>query len=175
MVAGGSLALLLAALGAAGWWMTHPDQEFPAGYGMGSSRDPGRTFWTSLVHSQTAGADELVITGLTPRVRNDTTAATVEYLICVLDTDVLEDEGVGGFMFGGRDRDVDHYCSSTRPAVGATLHLRADPPEEVIVGITPAREGRSVIADHQIAYRVGWQRGHDTIHVSTRVASPQRR
>lgn len=171
----GSLALLLGSVGGAGWWVTHPDQEFPGGYGLGSSRDPGQTFWTSLVHSQTAGADELVITGLTPRVRKDTAAASVEYLVCVLDADVLQTEGTGGFMFGGRDRDVDHYCSSTRPAIGATLHLRADPPEEVIVGITPAQDGRSVIADHRIDYRVGWQRGHDTIHVSTRVVSPQRR
>jgi hypothetical protein len=174
-VAAVSLAVVTAAGGAAGWWSTHPSQSFPGGYGMGSSRDPGQTFWTSLVHSRTEGAEEVVITGLVPRVEKDTSGAEVDYLICVLDTEVLADERIGGFMFGGRDRDVDHYCSSTRPAVGSTLHLRADPPEELIVGITPTRPGRSVVADHRIDFRVGWQRGHATIDVSTTIRSPQQR
>jgi hypothetical protein len=167
------MAAVAVALGAAGWWSAHPPQIVAGGYGFESSRDPGQTFWTSLVHSQSDGAEEVVITGLAPRIRKDTSGAGVEYLICVLDTEVLADEGVGGFMFGGRDRDVDHYCSRTRPAIGSTLHLRADPPEEIIVGITPTRHGRIVIADHRIAYTVGWQRGHATINVSTKVRSPQ--
>lgn len=168
------MAVIAAAIGAAGWWSTHPAQVVLGGYGMDSSRDPGQTFWTSLIHSRTAGVEEMVITGLTPRVQNDSSGAAVEYLICVLDTEVLADERVGGFMFGGRDRDIDHYCSKTRPAIGSTLHLRADPPEEVLVGITPTKQGRSVIADHQITYKVGWQRGHATIRVSTKIRSPRR-
>lgn len=168
-----SMAALSAGIGAAGWWSIHPPQILAGGYGFESSRDPGQTVWTSLVHSQTDGAEELFIDGLTPRVQKDTSGAAVEYLICVLDTGVLADEGVGGFMVGGRDRDVDHYCSRTRPAIGSTVHLRADPPEEIIVGITPTQQGRSVIADHRIAYKVGWQRGHTSINVSTNISSPQ--
>jgi hypothetical protein len=170
-----SIATLAAAMGATAWWSTHPPQILAGGYGFESSRDPGQTVWTSLIRSQTDGPKEVLIAGLTPRVQKDTSGAGVEYLICVLDTKVLADEGVGGFMFGGRDRDVDHYCTRTRPAIGSTLHLRANPPEEIIVGITPTQQGRSVIADHRIDYTVGWQRGHATINVSTNIMAPQQR
>ena len=173
----GSVALLTVAVGAAGWWGTHPGQTFSSAYGMETTRPPGQTSWTSLVHprNEDEATDGLLVTGLTPRVVKDTAESTVEYVICVLDPDVLEDEGVGGFIFGGSDRDIDHYCTSTRPAIGSTLHLGADPLEELLVGITPSRPGRTVVADHEIAYRDGWQRGHATITVAATVTTQDRR
>lgn len=169
-----ALVVLGGAAGTLVWWATHPAEVFSGGYGMGSSRDPGKTFWTPLAHSRDADVSaDVVITGLSPRVRKDTADASVDYLICVLDTDYLAAEGIGAFIMGGEDADLDRYCTSTRPAVGSTFHLGASPPEEVLVGVTPGREGRSVIADHRVDYRIGWQRGHDTINVSTDLRSPR--
>lgn len=167
----GLVAVVLVALAATAWFWLHPSQSFPGGYGMKVERKVGQTVWNTLVHTGTPGAEEVTITGLEPEFRRDGAAATVEYLICELDPAVLAEEGVVGFGAGLRSRAVDRYCTSTRPAVGATFRLRSQPPEEVLVGVTPTRPGRTAIARHHMSFDVGWQRGSDEIDVDVVVVA----
>jgi len=95
----------------------------------------------------------------------------VEYVICDLDPVALEEDRVGGFGYGLPTRWVKRYCASTRPAEGADLVLRTDQRQELLVGITGTRPGRTVITGHDVSYRVGWQRGSSEIAVSTRLTA----
>jgi hypothetical protein len=156
------------------WLWRHPSQGFAGGYGLDGQRQVGHTLWTTLVHSGRPGADEVTITGLEPRVRLDGSRAAVEYVICELDPTVLDKEGVGSFGYGGSDRDLKRYCARTRPAVGATFRLRSEPPEELLVGVTPTRPGRTVITGHRISFRVGWQVGSDDIGVTVKLRARPR-
>lgn len=125
--------------------------------------------WTTLVHSNQSGAARVRITSLEPVIEVDGAAVTVEYAICELDQEALAADGVSGFGYGVPARDVDRYCARTRPAENAVLHLRSEPREELIVGLTPTRPGRTVITGHQIEFRVGWQRGSDEIDVNVTI------
>lgn len=126
--------------------------------------------WTTLVHSNQPGATRVRITGLEPVIDVDGAAVQVEYVICELDEEALAADGVSGFGYGVPARDVERYCARTTPAENAVLHLRSEPREELIVGVSPTRPGRTVITGHQISFRVGWQRGTDEIDVNVTIA-----
>ena len=51
--------------------------------------------------------------------------------------------------------------------VGADLTRSAGVRQELLVGITPTRRGRTVITGHRVTYREGWRRGSSDIHVET--------
>jgi hypothetical protein len=166
-------AVVIAVVGGVlAWDWRHLDQKFPAGYGIGVRRPVGDTVWTSLIPPDHEGVDRVTITDLEPAVRTDGARVEVEYLLCELDEDYLAAQKVGGFGYGGHDPDVDRYCSSTKPALGATFELRADPPQEVIVGITATRPGRTFITGHKIHFEDGWRVGEDEIGVETRLTAP---
>lgn len=132
-------------------------------------RRVGESVWTSLTSPTTPGARLVTIRGIEPHLAVDDAAVEVEYLVCVLDPEVLARDG--SFIMGGVTADVDRYCTSTRPAVGSTLHLRSQPREQLIVGITPTRPGRSVVLGHRLSFGVGWQLGTDELEVETRVVA----
>ena len=163
--------LLVLATGAVVWTWRHPDVSFEYGYGMTMTRDVGFTVWTTLADSDRPGDSPITFTDLEPRFRQDGAAVRVEYLICDLDPVVLEGDRVSGFGYGGPTRWVKRYCASTRPAEGGDLVLRSDTRQELLVGITATRPGRTVITGHHVGYRVGWQRGSSEIAVSTRLTA----
>jgi hypothetical protein len=170
-LATGVALLLVVATGAAVWTWRHPDVSFEYGYGMTMTRDVGFTVWTTLGDSDRPGDSPITFTDLEPRFRQDGAGVQVEYLICDLDPVALEEHGVGGFGYGGPTRWVERYCASTRPADGGDLVLRTDTRQELLVGITATRPGRTVITGHHVTYRVGWQRGSSEIAVSTRLTA----
>ena len=165
----GLAVAVVVSVGAVAWVWRHPDQSFSGSYGMEVRRPVGHTVWTTLVHSGEPGADKISISSLEPHFETDGAEATVEYVICELDPEVLDRDGVGGFGYGLRDRDVERYCTRTRPAVGATFALRSQPPEELLVGVTPTRDGRTVITGHRMTFGVGWQRGTAELDVELRI------
>lgn len=167
-VIGVAIALVVG-VGGLAWSWRHPDVSFESSYGIGSDRRVGETVWTTLADSSEPGSSPVLFTDLEPIFENDGAAVTVEYLICELDPVALEEEGVGGFGYGGRTRDLKRYCASTRPAIGADFTRPSSSRRELLVGITPTRPGDTVISGHHVAYRVGWQRGSSDIHVEVDV------
>ena len=164
-----ALVVVALAAGATAWLWRHPSQSFDGGYGLRLDGQVGESVWTSLTSPTTPGAEQVSIRGLEPHIVVDEAAVEIEYLICVLDPGVLERDGA--FIMGGDSAHVDHYCASTRPAVGSTLRLRSEPREQLIVGITPTRPGRSVIRGHRLSFGVGWQVGADELEVETRIVT----
>lgn len=173
-VLAGLVVVVALSLGALAWAWRHPDQSFDGGYGMTVRRQVGQPVWTTLVHTGTPGAERVSISSLEPRVATDGTEAVVEYVICELDPRVLDAQGVGGFGYGMHAQDVRRYCLRTRPAEGATLPLRSDPPQEVLLGVTPTRPGRTVISGHRMSFGVGWRRGSAELDVALVVVARPR-
>lgn len=158
------LAVVLAAA-AAGWVWRHPDRSFAQSYGVEMTHGVGKTIWTPLEHGRYAAPGEIVIESIEPRTISDGAAVVVEYAICDLDPVTLAAEGVSGSGYGGPDGELDRYCTRLVPAEGASMTLGTDPGRELLVGVTPTRRGRTVIASHRIEFREGWQQGSDDIHV----------
>lgn len=169
---GAVFALVLAA-SIVGWKSRHPDVRFEYGYGVSMTRNVGSTVWTTLADSDEPGGWPNTFTHLEPIFQQDGTEATVEYLICELDPDALEEDRVGGFGYGLPTRYVERYCLSTQPAEGADLILRTDVRQELLVGITSTQPGRTVISGHHVDYQVGWQRGRSDIDVTTQLTARQ--
>lgn len=166
---------LLVLMGAFAFWaMRDSSQSFAGSYGMRVDRQVGRPMWTSLVAPGRAGAEKVTITDLEPRFGVDEAKVRVQYLICELDQKQLAAEGVGAFGFGGGEVAVERYCSATRPAVGSEFHLRSNPSEELIVGLTPTRPGRSVVRSFAIEFDDGWRHGRDAIDVRLRIDAHSR-
>jgi len=170
LLVGLALAGLLV-VGAGAWASRHSDVPFDDGYGIEGTRDVGFTVWTTLADSDPAGGSPVTFTSLEPRLRQDGAAVEVEYVICELDPVALEKDRVGGFGYGLPTRVVERLCASTGPAEGGQLVLGADTRQELLVGITATRPGRTVISGHQATYRVGWWRGSRDIAVTTRLTA----
>lgn len=168
-----SLGLVVVALAVASlaWVWRHPDQSFDGGYGMRVEREVGEPVWTSLVHPGAPGVDQVTISHFEPRIATDGAEVELEYLICELNPGALSRDGVTAFGYGLHARHVDRYCTRTWPAEGATFSLRSEPRQELLVGITPTRAGRTVIHGHHMSYTVGWQVGSEELEVETRVVS----
>ena len=166
LLSGLAIALVI---GAGTWARSHADVPFDAGYGMSMTRPVGFTVWTTLGASDRVGDSPITFTDLRPRFRQDGAAVRVDYVICDLDPVALEKDGVSTFGYGGSTRWVERYCTDTRPAVGADLAKRSDQRQELLVGITATRPGRTVITGHDASYRVGWRHGSSDIAVSTRL------
>jgi hypothetical protein len=147
------------------WVWRHPDRTFDSGYGVGARRAVGKTLWTPLEEGRAAAPGEIYIESIEPRMKSDGAAVVVEYAICDLDPATLAAEGVGASPYGGRDRDLDRYCTRVVPAEGASMRLGTDPGRELLVGVTPTRPGRTVIQSHRIEFREGWQKGSADVHV----------
>ena len=162
------LVLVLAAAGGAlAWEWRHAEADFSYGYGIKPVIKVDQRVWTTLADSESQASDVITFSDLEPIFETDGTKATVEYLVCELDPVVLEKEGVGGFGYGMRDVYVDQVCADTWPAVGADLTRSPGVRQELLVGITPTRRGRTVITGHHVTYREGWRRGSSDIHVET--------
>jgi hypothetical protein len=169
LLLGGVVAAVVVGLAVIHWQWRHPEPVFDGGYGIAAPRPVGASVWTSLGPFSGDEGSVVEIRGLQPTLGRDEAAVRVEYLVCELDPDRLERLGVGGFGYGMPERAVDRSCVTTRPAIGASIELGADPPHELIVGVTPTRPGRSVVTGHEAAYRVGWQVGREDVAVTVRV------
>lgn len=164
------LVVVLVVGGVLAWDWRHLDQRYESGYGIKPRVGVGEPVWTTLVHHGVDGVEEVTITDIEPIVRTDGTEAEVEYLICQLDQDFLEQEGVGTFAYGASDRDLDRYCISTTPAEGATYDPSGDSLQELIVGVTATRTGRTIITGHHLEFEDGWRVGDDDIAVEIDLA-----
>ena len=78
----------------------------------------------------------------------------------------LAADGVSSAGYGMLDRHTRHYCTRLVPAEGASMRLGNEPGQELLVGITTTRPGRSVIRGHRIEFSEGWRRGSADIQVS---------
>lgn len=172
--AGAAIVLLLVAAVAAAWLRSHPDRSFEAGYGIAREVEVGRTVWTSLEHGHGGSPGVLEIEHLAPRATTDGAAVEVEYLVCELDGRVLAADGVVGFGYGLPGADVGKYCRRTWPAVGSTIALGTEPRQDLIVGVTPTRPGRTVVDHHVIRFAEGWQHGEDDIHATVDLTAAAR-
>jgi len=153
----GTLALVM--VGSAVWLLRHPDRTFEAGYGMKLERPVGFRILTVLEHGQTASPGTIDIESIEPHVTRDGAAVKVEYAICHLDLESLAADGVSSVGYGMPDRYIRRSCTRLVPAEGAAMRLGSRPGQELLVGVTTTRPGRSVIRRHRIAFREGWRRG----------------
>ena len=148
------------------WWLRAPDRAFEAGYGIEVKRAVGQRIWTVLEHGQTATPGTIDIADIEPDVTHDGAAVKVDYAICQLDPEALAADGVSSAGYGMLDRHTRHYCTRLVPAEGASMRLGNEPGQELLVGITTTRPGRSVIRGHRIEFSEGWRRGSADIQVS---------
>lgn len=159
------MALAAVGLGSIAWMSRHAGRSFDSGYGLEVRREVGATVWTSVQHGSSASPGDITIDSIEAEIVDDGAAVDVEYVICELDPATLATDGVAGFTYGGRDKDVRRYCERVEPAEGSTMTLGTDPGSELLVGITPSRPGRTVIERHHIEFGEGWQHGQDEIDV----------
>jgi hypothetical protein len=170
----GVAVLVLATCGAV-WWRSHPDQPFTGSYGMGTKRHVGHPVWTVLVHWSEVDATGVTIRSIEPEFGVNTSDAKVEYILCELPEPINKDGVYESFGYGMHARRVDRFCISTRPAEGADMKLWADKREELLVGVTPTRPGRTLIKSHRVSFDDGWQRGRDEVGVEIKVVTPETR
>lgn len=156
-----ALALVIATT----WVLRAPDRAFEAGYGIGVKRSIGLRIWTVLEHGATATPGTIDIDSIEPYITRDGAAVKVDYAICHLDPDVLAAEGVAGSGYGMLDRHARRYCTYLVPAEGASMRLGTKPGQELLVGITTTRAGRSIVRSHRIEFSEGWRHGTADIHV----------
>ena len=166
------MSAVVLALVATAWVWRHPDRSFDGGYGINVERAVGTRIWTTLEHGRTAASGEIAIRELEPRMQVDGARVMVEYAICYLDPATLAADGVGGFGYALPDRDIHRYCKDLVPAEGASMMLGTDPGQELLVGVTATRPGRTVIRSHRISFAEGWQRGTDDISVEVDLTAP---
>ena len=148
------------------WFLRAPDRAFEAGYGIALKRPVGLRVWTVLEHGRTAAPGTIHIDRIEPVVTDDGAAVDVDYAICHLDPELLAADGVSGSGYGMPDRDARRYCTRLVPAEGATMRLGTNPGQELLVGVTTTRPGRSVIRSHRIEFSEGWRDGTADIHAS---------
>lgn len=84
----------------------------------------------------------------------DTAAAELAYFVCTIDT------SAGGALGTGSQADVDEFCSTLTPADGATLSLGR---EQLLLEVTPTRQGVVKIHGLDVTYTHGWQHGTQRI------------
>lgn len=164
------LVVVLVVGGVLAWDWRHLDQRYKSGYGIKPRVSVGEPVWTTLVHHNRDNLEEVTVTEIEPIVRTDGAEVEVEYLICELDQGNLAREKVGGFGYGLGDRDVDRYCATTTPAKGATFDPTGDSLQELLVGVTATRPGRTIITGHHIEFENGWRVGDDDIAVEIDLA-----
>lgn len=148
------------------WFLRAPDRTFEAGYGIELKRAIGDRIWTVLEHGQTAAPGTIDIEGIEPNVTSDGAAVKVDYAVCHLDPTVLAAERVSSSGYGMRDHHVRRYCTRLVPAEAASMQLGTKPGQELLVGVTPTRPGRSIIRSHLIEFSEGWRQGTAEIHAS---------
>lgn len=148
------------------WFLRAPDRTFEVGYGIELKRGIGDRIWTVLEHGQTAAPGTIEIEGINPNITSDGAAVKVEYAICHLDPAVLAAEGVSSSGYGMHDHHVRRYCTRLAPVEAASMQLGTKPGQELLVGVTPTRPGRSIIRSHLIEFSEGWRQGTAKIHAS---------
>lgn len=165
------VALLVAAVAVGlGWVLSAPTHEFRAGYGMELERSTGTRIWAVLEHSQNQEPGVLSIHNIEPELTRDGAGVKVEYVVCHHDPGAMQ-AGTTSVGYGMRDSHVLRVCDRLVPAAGASFELGAVPGQELLVGVTTTRPGRSVVRSHRIEFSQGWRHGSDVIHVEVIVAA----
>jgi hypothetical protein len=171
----GSLVTVLLVAAVVAWQWRHPDRSFDAGYGIELERAVGVRLWTVLEHGQTATPGTIEIRDIEPHVTRDQASLEVEYVICHLDADAIE-SGTTSVGYGMPDEVMSSVCVEVESAEGATMRLGEGAGQELLVGVTATRPGRSVIDTHRIRFGEGWQQGAAAIHVGVNLtARPAKR
>lgn len=129
---------LLAGLGYVGWLWRHPD-VFPdagsstKGY---SAAKPGRAAWFGMGYEDEDAGGTITIRDVQAHGVEDTADAEIEFFVCTIDRSAR----IGGIGVAG-PRDIEDSCSSLVPAEGATIHLDADLPEQIVASVTLGHPG----------------------------------
>ena len=152
------LALLVALLAAGGglqWWRIHPEPVF---HGAGASMEPDRTTvgdaYSTAIFPAVRHPFTVTITDAEPILREDSTAASVEVLVCTPPSGERADIG-----YAMSDDWVADRCATVEPAVGGTWTFLDDAHRELFIRVEPRREGTLRLQGVRLSYDVGWQRG----------------
>lgn len=165
----GAMIVLVLVVAVVLWMMRPSTREVRDNYGMAMERPVGTQVWFPLISPDPQGAQEVTITSLSPQLKQDGAAVEVEYLVCEHDEEALARQDVDGVGVGFPRRNLERLCARTWPAVGDTFSWSAEPSQELMVGVTTTRPGRSVIRSHELTFREGWRRGTATIDVELKL------
>ena len=149
--------VVAAALGSAGWWLTHPT----ALHSHGNRTTTPKRIGEAVVVGEVVGLKgDITVLGVTPRITQG--VADVRVLVCEPTTSTR----IGSMAAGN----LESMCSGGRPAEGATLTKDGD--EYLVAEITRRSRERVRIAGYDVTYRSGLQRGTQRTGMHVWVVGP---
>lgn len=169
VVGGISAVMVLAGLAWAWHWRTHPE-VFPGdgnGYG-GLLEQPQRTMYFGVTDPYPGKGGSVTLESASPRTVKNTANASFEFYVCTLDV-----SGNGYSAFGAGDpRQFASDCAEPIPVTeGTVLDVGADPPQQLVMGVTVRRPGVVRTLGVDLTYSHGWQHGTQAVGAHLRMRS----
>ena len=158
-VLGALVVLALIALGLLVSVWRHPS-AFPeaGGWGVGTRHQKmSEPVFVGMTYPDEDAEGTVSIDEVKGHAVTDTAAAELAYFVCTIDT------AAEGTIGSGSQADVDEFCSTLTPADGATLSLGNHPREQLLLEVTPTRQGVVKIHGLDVTYTHGWQHGTQRI------------
>ncbi|MBT0993369.1 hypothetical protein KIN34_03600 [Cellulomonas sp. DKR-3] len=140
--------VVLGALGAGTWWLTHPERFVEAGDG--TEFDQGASDVAVGIHHLSGQDGEVVIRDVTATVTRNDAGATFEAKRCTLDPGL----GFGAIGTAGVE-DLSTMCTDLVDAAGATLSLDEADRQQLLLLIHAPGSGRVEINGVHVTYRDG--------------------
>ena len=160
--------LVLGVLVFLGWTWRHPSAfEDYGGWGVGSTDwRVGKTAYVGMTFPDDRASGWVRIHGADPHGLADSTGAEFAYFLCA------PKPGPTGAAIGiVSESDVPRQCGGLVPAADATFSLTK---QQLVVAVTPSREGLVVLHGLDLHYTDGWQNGTQRVggDVRIRVRNP---
>jgi hypothetical protein len=162
MVIGG-VVVLLGLLVFVGWTWRHPAAfEKYGGWGVADTDwQAGTTAYVPITFPAGDASGSVRIRAADPHDLTDSTVATFSYFLCT------PPDGPTGAEIGiHTESRLRHECDHVGPALDATMSLTR---QQLVVAVTPARDG--VVAFHglDLRYTDGWQDGTERVGGDVRI------
>lgn len=164
-----STALILGGLTWAWQWRTHPE-TFPGdGNEMRTTLEgPRRSLYFGVTYPYPGEGEAISIESVSPRTVLNTAEATFGFYVCTLDLD-----GTGYSALGATGpREFARVCPTPVPVIdGTELDVGAEPPQQLVMGVTVHRPGVVRTRGVDLTYSRGWQHGTQAIGGHVRITS----
>jgi hypothetical protein len=152
-----------------GWTWRHPTAfEDYGGWGVGK-RDVQveETAYVGMTFPNAHASGSVTIHGADPHELADSTAATFAYFVCT------PESGPAGAAIGiASESDFREECGDPVPADNATVSLAE---QQLVVAVTPTREGALTFQGLDVHYTDGWQNGTQRVGGDVRIGPRQPR
>ena len=153
-------------LTALGLHLRHPPAfDEVGGWAAGvENRDLGDPLYVGMSYPHDDAEGTITIRSARANVVRDSADAEIAFYVCT----IAPLTGVGA-IGSGSEKDIQEYCDSLVPAVGATLRLDAQPMQQVVMAVTLRQPGRVRVDGMDLGYTLGWRAGTQRIGGEVRV------